>query len=152
MKDLGKLKYFLGLEVARGPEGIFVSQRKYTLDIVAECGLLGCKPSPTPTELNHKLVMADDTNSYTLLSDPHKYWHLVGRLIYLTFTRPDLNYIIHILSQFMQKPLEEHWQAALRVVRYLKGSPDQGIMLRADSNMKITAYCDADWSSCPSSR
>lgn len=152
MKDLGKLKYFLGLEVVRGPEGIFVSQRKYTLDIVAECGLLGYKPSPTPTELNHKLVMADDTNSHTLLSDPHKYRRLVGRLIYLTFTRPDLNYIIHILSQFMQKPLEEHWQAALRVVRYLKGSPDQGIMLRADCNMEITAYCNADWSSCPSSR
>ena len=57
MKDLGKLKYFLGLEIARGPEGIFVSQRKYALDIIAECGLLGAKPSPVPTELNHKLAL-----------------------------------------------------------------------------------------------
>ena len=152
MKDLGKLKYFIGLEIARGPEGIFVSQRKYTLDIVTECGLLGAKPSPTPTELNHKLVPADKTNSHTMLSDPRKYRRLIGHLIYLTFTRPELSCIIHILSQFMQKPLEDHWLAALRVVRYLKGSPDQGIMLKSKCNMQITAYCDADWSSCPATR
>lgn len=83
MKDSGKLKYFLGLEIAHGPEGIFVSQRKYTMDIVTECGLLGAKPSSTPTELNHKLVPADKTNSHTLLPDPRKYRCLVGRLIYL---------------------------------------------------------------------
>ena len=152
MKDSGKLKYFLGLEIAHGPEGIFVSQRKYTMDIVTECGLLGAKPSSTPTELNHKLVPADKTNSHTLLPDPSKYRCLVGRLIYLTFTRPDLNYIIHILSQFMQKPLEAHWLAALCVVRYLKGTPDQGIMLKAACNMQITAYCDAHWSACPTTR
>lgn len=109
MKDLGKLKYFLGLEVARGPEGMFVSQRKYALDIIAECGLLGAKPSPVPTELNQKLALAKGP----LLTDPGKYRRLVGRLIYLTFTRPELNYIVHLLSQFMQKPLEEHWIAAL---------------------------------------
>lgn len=152
MKDLGKIKYFLGLEVARGPEGIFVSQRKYALDIIAECGLLGAKPVQTPTELNRKLVMADKTNSHTLLPDPSKYRRLIGRLIYLSFTRPDLSYIIHILSQFMQKPLEDHWSAALRVVRYLKGTPDQGIMLSSTCNLQITAYCDADWSACTSTR
>lgn len=152
MKDLGKLKYFLGLEVARGPDGIFVSQHKYALDIITECSLLGAKPSPTPTELNRKLVMADKTNSHTLLTDPSKYRRLIGRLIYLTFTRPDLSYIIRILSQFMQKPLEEHWLAALRVVRYLKGTSDQGIMLQSKCNMQINAYCDADWSSCPATR
>lgn len=67
------MKYFLCLEVARGPEEIFVSQRKYRLDIVAECGLQGCKPSLTSTELNRKLVTAGDTNSHDILSDPHKY-------------------------------------------------------------------------------
>lgn len=152
MKDLGKLKYFLGLEIAQGPEGIFVSQRKYTLNIVMECGFLGAKPSPMPAELNHKLVHADKTNSHTLLSDPRKYRRLVGRLIYLRFTRLDLSYIVHILSQFMQQPLEAHWLTALRVVRYLKGTPDRGIMLKSECNLQITAYCDADWSSCPSTR
>ena len=144
MKDLGKLKYFLGLEVARGPEGMFVSQRKYTLDIIAECGLFGAKPSPVPTELNQKLALAKGP----LLTDPGKYRRLVRRLIYLTFTRPELNYIVHLLSQFMQKPLEEHWVAALHVVRYLKGCPDQGIMLSSTADLTLTAYCNSDWSAC----
>ncbi|XP_013583403.1 PREDICTED: uncharacterized mitochondrial protein AtMg00810-like [Brassica oleracea var. oleracea] len=148
MKDLGKLKYFLGLEVAREPEGMFVSQRKYALDTIAECGLLGAKPSPVPTEQNQKLALAKGP----LLTDPGKYRRLVRRLIYLTFTRPELNYIVHLLSQFMQKPLEEHWVAALCVVRYLKGCPDQGIMLSSRADLTLTAYCDSDWSACPLTR
>lgn len=148
MKDLGKLKYFLGLEIARGPEGIFVSQRKYALDIIAECGLLGAKPSPVPTELNHKLALVKGGP----LLDPSKYRRLIGRLIYLTFTRPELSYIVHILSQFMQKPQEDHWITALRVVRYLKGCPDQGIMLTSNSNLSLTAYSDSDWPACPITR
>lgn len=148
MKDLGKLKYFLGLEIARGPEGIFVSQRKYALNIITECGLLAAKPAPVPTELNQKLALAKGTR----LHDPGKYRRLVGRLIYLTFTRPELNYIVHILSQFMHKPVEEHWTAALRVIRSLKGCPDQGIMLSSDTNLSLTAYSDSDWSACPLTR
>ena len=120
MKYLGKLKYFLGLEIARGLDGIFISQRKYALDIIAECGMLGDKPAPVPTELNHKLALVKGRP----LLDPSKYRRLVGRLIYLTFTCPELGYIVHILSQFMQKPQEDHWIAVLRVVRYLKGCPD----------------------------
>ena len=76
----------------------------------------------------------------------------MGRLIYLTFTRPELSYIVHILSQFMQKPQEDHWIAALRVVRYLKGCPDQGIMLTSNSDLRLTAYSDSDWSACPITR
>ena len=77
---------------------------------------------------------------------------MVGRLIYLTNTRPDLGYAIHTLSQFLHKPLLPHWEAALRVVRYLKGSPGQGIFLKADDNLQLSVYCDSDWSSCPLSR
>ncbi|CAH9142426.1 unnamed protein product, partial [Cuscuta epithymum] len=95
MKDLGMLKYFLGIEVARNSEGLLLCQRKYTLDIITKTGLLGAKPVDFPMEQNHALAasMSD------LLADPDSYRHLVGRLIYLSFTRPDLAYAVHILSQ-----------------------------------------------------
>lgn len=147
MKDLGKLKYFLGIEVAHNESGFYLSQRKYALDIISETGLLGAKPSPVPVELNHKLISAEGP-----LANAQQYRRLVGRLIYLTNTRPELGYIVHILSSFMQKPLLPHWEAALRVVRYLKGCPGQGILLKATASLQVTAYCDSDWSACPASR
>lgn len=145
MKDLGKLKYFLGIEVSRDPEGIFLLQRKYTLDIVAETGNLGSRPVSTPLEQNHQLAKSKAPS----LADPTKYLRLMGRLIYLLNTRPELCYSVHLLSQFMQAPTEEHWSAALRVMRYLKGSPGQGILLSSNSDLALNVYCDADWSGCP---
>ncbi|RVX07381.1 Retrovirus-related Pol polyprotein from transposon RE2 [Vitis vinifera] len=148
MKDLGILKYFLGIEVARSSAGLFLCQRKYTLDIVSEAGLLGAKPCGFPIEHNHRLGLANGE----LMSNPESYRRLVGRLIYLAVTRPDLAYSVHILSQFMQEPRIEHWEAALRVVRYLKGTPGQGILLRADSDLSLQGWCDSDWAACPVTR
>ncbi|RVW46987.1 Retrovirus-related Pol polyprotein from transposon TNT 1-94 [Vitis vinifera] len=148
MKDLGVLKYFLRIEVARSSAGLFLCQRKYTLDIVSEAGLLGAKPCGFPIEQNHRLGLAKGE----LLSNPESYRRLVGRLIYLAVTRPDLAYSVHILSQFMQDPRIEHWEAALRVVRYLKGTPGQGILLRADSDLSLQGWCDSDWAACPVTR
>jgi len=148
MKDLGKLKYFLGLEVSRGADGFCLSQQKYALDIINEAGLLGYKPSAVPMELHHKL----GSISSPVFDNPAQYRRLVDRFIYLTITRPDLSYAVHILSQFMQTPLEAHWHATLRLVRYLKGSPDQGILLRSDRALSLTAYCDSDYNPCPRTR
>lgn len=125
MKDLGVLRYFLGIEVARDPTGMYLCQRKYALDINSETGLLGVKLVSFPIEQNHKLALADGP----LLPDATSYRRLVGKLIYLGTTRPELSYPIHILSQFMGNSRSEHWEAALRVVRYLKNSPGQGILL-----------------------
>ena len=111
--DLRPLKYFLGIKVAPGPKGLFLSQRKYALEIMDECGLLGYKPSPFPIEENHKLTLVAGPP----LTDAGRYRRLVGRLIYLTITRPDLCYAVHILSQFMQNPRDEHMHAASRVLR-----------------------------------
>lgn len=125
MKDLGTLKYFFGLEVARNASGFYISQRKYALDIITETCLLGAKPSPVPIEINHQLAKAEGP-----LANAQYYRRLVGRLIYLKNTRHDLGNTVHILSQFMQKPLLPHWDAALRVVRYLKGCLGQRYLLK----------------------
>ena len=148
IKDLGPLKYFLGIEVARGPLGLFWCQRKSALEIVDECSLFGGKPIDFPMEENHKLALAIGRS----LDDPGSYRRLVGRLIYLTITRPELCYVIHRLSQFMQNPKEEHMHAARRVLRYLKATPGKGILLRADNNLQVHAYCDTDWGACPLTR
>lgn len=100
MKNLGPVKYFLGIEIERNPTDIYLCQRKYATDIVEEMGLLGCRPAGSPIDQNHKLALADGD----LLGDPETYRRLVGRLICLAATRPDLTYSIHILSQFMHAP------------------------------------------------
>jgi len=145
MKDLGILKYFLGVEVARNADGIFLSQRKYALDIITDTGLLGAKPANVPLPPNHSLALADGDP----LPDPESYRRLVGHLIYLSFTRPDLAYAVHTLAQFMHIPRIAHWAAALGVVRYLKGSSGQGILLRSQCDLSLSAWCDSDWASCP---
>lgn len=148
MKDLGALKYFLGIEISRIPSGLFLSQRKYTLDILSEAGLLAAKPCEFPMEQHHHLAVSASSS----LSDPESYRRLVGRLIYLTITRPELSYSVHTLAQFMQDPKEDHWHAALRVLHYLKGHPGQGLLLSTQSSLQLTAFCDSDWASCPISR
>jgi hypothetical protein len=87
-----------------------------------------------------------------LYDDPEQYRRLVGRLIYLTITRPELSYVVHTLAQFMKAPCVPHWQAALRVLHYLKSHPGQGLFLSARSPLRLTAYCDSDWAACPITR
>ena len=135
MKDLGPLKYFLGIEVARSADGFFLSQRKYALDIISETGLLGAKPADTPLELNDHLARVDGP----LYSEPAQYRRLVGRLIYLAFTHRDIAYAVHVLAQFMHQPCQQHWDAALWVVRYLKGCLGQGIVLSSPNDLHLIA-------------
>lgn len=112
MKDLGVLKYVLGIEVARNPTGIFLCQRKYALDIISEVGLLGAKLVATPLEQNHRLSLVVGH----LISNLEQYRCLFGHLIYLCFARPELSYSVHLLFQFMQEPRTEHWEATLHMV------------------------------------
>ncbi|PRQ56575.1 putative RNA-directed DNA polymerase [Rosa chinensis] len=97
MKDLGQLKYFLGIEVARSKKGISLSQRKYVLDLLAETGMLDCRPIETPIEMNHGLAIYPDQ----VPTDKGRYQRLVGRLIYLSHTRPDIAYASIWMQSFV---------------------------------------------------
>ena len=105
MKQLGDLKYFLGIKVARSKNGIFLSQRKYALDLLVETGMLGCKPIDTPIEQNHKNFHYVDATSV----DRGRYQRLVGKLIYLSHTRPNITYAVNVMSQFMHDTKNRIW-------------------------------------------
>ncbi|XP_042056277.1 uncharacterized mitochondrial protein AtMg00810-like [Salvia splendens] len=93
-KDLGKPKYFLGIEITRNGTGIFISQHKYALDLVTDAGLLGCKPAATPMDSIKQLQM----DAGEPLPDPTVYRRLIGRLVYLCITRPDITFAVNKLS------------------------------------------------------
>nr|XP_016473779.1 PREDICTED: uncharacterized mitochondrial protein AtMg00810-like [Nicotiana tabacum] len=157
VKDLGELKYFLGIKVLRSKQGILLNQRKYALKLVYDVGLNGAKPSTTPLEANTRLTTVEfdkligDTDD-PLLEDICSYQKLVGKLIYITITRPDICFTFQVLSQFMKQPKRSHWEAALRVVRYIKGCPGLGVFLSQTSATHLTVYCDSDWATCPNTR
>ncbi|CAL2227071.1 unnamed protein product [Prunus armeniaca] len=141
MKDLGGLKYFLGIEVTRSQQGIFLSQRKYVLDLLTDTGMLDCKPADTPIVQNHHLGEYPDQ----VPTHKERYQRLVGRLIYLSHTRPDIAYAVSVVSQFMHSPSEYHMNAILRIVRYLKSAPGKGLMFSKHGHLNIDGYSDADW-------
>ncbi|GJZ19707.1 ABC-2 type transporter family protein [Tanacetum coccineum] len=107
MKDIGELKYFLGIEVVRTAQGISLSQRKYVLDLLTETWMLDCKPSETHMEAKHRLGIYPNQ----IPTDVRRYQRLVGRLISLSHMRPHIAYAVSIASQFMHEPSKEHMNA-----------------------------------------
>ncbi|KAL5571449.1 hypothetical protein UlMin_021046 [Ulmus minor] len=141
IKEWGRLKYFLGIEVAHSQQGIFISQQKYVTDLLKETGKLGCKPAVIPVDPNQKLGEAPED----LAVDREMYQRLVGKLIYLSHTRPDIAYAVSMVSQFMHSPREVHLQVVYQILHYLKGSPGKGVLFKRNSSLVLEAYTYADY-------
>ncbi|GJW72033.1 ribonuclease H-like domain-containing protein [Tanacetum coccineum] len=152
IKDLGELKYFMGIEVLRTKSGLCLNQRKYCLEMLHEHGLLACRPVMTPLPENCVLSHKEsDGDKY--LRNVTSYQKLIGKLIYLTMTRPDISYVVQCLSQHMHAPLQSHFGIGLRVLKYLKLAPGSGIgFSKSNSGVKVVAFSDSDWAKCPMTR
>ncbi|RVX18898.1 Retrovirus-related Pol polyprotein from transposon RE1 [Vitis vinifera] len=147
-KDLGKLKYFLGIEIAQSSSGVVLSQRKYALDILEETGMLDCKPVDTPMDPNVKLIPGQGEP----LGDPGRYRRLVGKLNYLTITRPDISFPVSVVNQFLQSPCDSHWDAVIRILRYIKSTLGQGVLYDNRDHTQVVGYTDANWVGSPTDR
>ena len=148
LKDLGTLKYFLGLEVARTEKGINLCQMKFILELLLNTSLLASKPANVSMDQLAKFrsSMGED------VPDPYLYRRVIGKLLYLTLTRPDICYSVHKLSQFMSSPKIPHLQAAYKVLKYLKKTLGQGLFLSASFELRLKAYYDANWAACPDTK
>ncbi|RDX76967.1 putative mitochondrial protein, partial [Mucuna pruriens] len=107
-----------------------------------------CRPVDSPMDPNMKL-MVKQGEPY---SDPERYRRLVGKLIYLTITRPDISFAVGVVSQFMQAPCVDHWTTVLRILKYIKKTPGQGLLYEDKGDTHISCYCDADWVGSPIDR
>ena len=147
MTDMGPLHHFLGVSVQRRGDSLFLSQRHYMLEILERAGMSNCKASSTPVDTHSKLPADGAT-----VSDPSQYRSLAGALQYLTFTRPDIAYVVQQVCLYMHDPREPHLSALKRILRYLQGTLDLRLHLHRTSPADLTVYTDADWAGCPDTR
>lgn len=148
IKDLGQLSYFLGIEVGYTDKGITLSQNKFTRELLEEAGLKEFRTVVTPLPINLKLTAKEGD----LFHDPSLYRCLVGKLNFLTNTRPDLAFTVQHLSQFLQQPRDPHYKALMHVLRYVGSTMGQGILLNGKDQLVLQAYSDSDWGACLNTR
>ncbi|KAM7502462.1 hypothetical protein LguiB_001366 [Lonicera macranthoides] len=141
MTDLGRMKYFLGVEVIQKSEGIYLSQRKYARELLERFGLQNGNPVKNPIVPGCKL--SKEGEGVTV--DATAYKQLIGSLLYITATRPDLMYVVCLLSRFMANPTVLHMQAAKRVLRYLKGTINLGVFYKRGGPEELLGYTDSDY-------
>ncbi|XP_071718632.1 uncharacterized mitochondrial protein AtMg00810-like [Rutidosis leptorrhynchoides] len=144
MTDLGDLNYFLGISATCSSTGMFLSQKNYSIYILKHVDMVHGKPYRTPTDTLSKL---DDTGPP--VADPTLYRSFAGALQYLTFTRPDISYVVQQICLFMHDLREPHFLALKCILRYLRGTLDHGLQIHVSSTDGLVAYSDADWDGCP---
>ena len=141
MSMVGELTYFLGLQVKQMNVRIFISQSKYAKNLVKKFGLENAKCVKTPMGTNDKL--SKDENSVSI--DPTLFRSMIGSLLYLTASRPDICFSVGMCARYQANPKESHLAAVKRIIRYVNGTVDYGIWFSKDTNSGLAGYNDADW-------
>lgn len=141
MSDLGKLEYYLGIEVEQGNDFIELKQSAYARKILENEGLSDCNPTKYPLDHNEQITKDEGGK----LVDVTQFKSMVGGLRYLVHTRPDITFVVGVLSRFMEHPIVLHMNATKRILRYIKGTLDYGLVYsRKNNNNALTGYSDSD--------
>lgn len=141
MTDLGLMRFFLGVEIRQSSKGIHLCQKKYAHEVLERFEMSNCNPVKNPIVPGAKLSKEEDGEEV----DGTLYKQMVGCLVYLTVTRPDMMYVVCLISWFMAKPREKHMLAAKRALRYLKGTMELGVFYKRGSELEVIAYTDSDY-------
>ncbi|KAD5318124.1 hypothetical protein E3N88_18070 [Mikania micrantha] len=144
MSAMLDIKFFLGLQIDQTDDGIFIHQTKYIQDVQKRFSMLDCKPISTPTQPNHGI----EPDIKGELIDATLYRGMIGSLMYLTASRPDIVFATSICARYQSNPKVSHLIAVKRILRYLKGTPDTGLWYPKDGNFSFNAYSDSDYGGC----
>nr|GFB51905.1 uncharacterized mitochondrial protein AtMg00810-like [Tanacetum cinerariifolium] len=144
MSMIGEMTFFLGLQVNQSPCGIFINLSKYVLEILKKYGMESCDPVGTPMEIKYKLDL--DKNGTSV--DAMKYRSMIGALIYLTSSRPDIVHATCLCPRYQAKPTEKHLKEVKRIFRYLQGTVNTGLWYSNDFGFELIGFSDADYAGC----
>ncbi|GJR95295.1 retrovirus-related pol polyprotein from transposon TNT 1-94 [Tanacetum coccineum] len=148
MSMMEKLSFFLRLQISQSPRGIFLNQSKYALESLKKYGLETC--DPVDTSMLEKSKLDEDPQAKAI--DPTRYRGMIGTLMYLTSSRPDLVFAVCMCARYQAKPTENHLHAVKRIFRYLRGTINMGLWYSKDSCIALTAFPDADHAGCQDTR
>ncbi|GJR93366.1 retrovirus-related pol polyprotein from transposon TNT 1-94 [Tanacetum coccineum] len=148
MSVMGKISFFLGLQISQSPRGIFINQSKYSFESLKKYDFDTCDPVDTPMVEKSKL----DEDKEGKAVDPSHYRGMIGTLLYLTASRPDLQFAICMCARYQARPTEKHLHAVKRIFRYLRGTVNRGLWYPKDSSITLTAFADADHAGCQDTR
>jgi hypothetical protein len=144
VKDMGEVDFYLGAKIHRNAQGIMIEQSGFANEVLKRFGMEDCKEIATPME--ERLELKSWSEGDELTDKPYR--SLVGSLMYLYLvSRPDIGYSICTLSKFLEKPTKEHWNYALRILRYIKDTKELGLIYTKNENFKMTGFADSDWAS-----
>lgn len=145
MQDLGKLETFLGINIRRTDEGIYLSQKSYINDLLNKFRMNDCKENKTPMETG-SLDLIENSRDFGATEIHKPIRELIGSLMYLMLaTRPDLSTAVNIYSRYQQNPSEQVWKGLKRILRYLKGTADFELFYPKNTDTKLVGFADADW-------